>query len=87
MPFARRSQELIPICPLVPNPNLDRSANGGGPSAAGLLGELAFGDMGDDAEVRAGGLEEIGPVAGGEVTAIPGAAEQRGEPAGALAEA
>ncbi len=25
MRFARRSQELIPICPLVPNPNLDRS--------------------------------------------------------------
>ncbi len=25
MRFVRRSQELIPICPLVPNPNLDRS--------------------------------------------------------------
>ncbi len=51
-----------------------------------VLGKLASGDMGDDAEVRVGGLEEIGPIAGGKVETIPGTAEQRGELAGALAE-
>jgi hypothetical protein len=42
--------------------------------------------LGDDAEVRVGGVEELGPIAGGEVAAISGAAEQRGELTGALAE-
>lgn len=54
--------------------------------AAEVVGELALGDMGDHAEVRAGGVEELGPVVRGKVAAVPGAAEQGGELAGALAE-
>ena len=42
--------------------------------------------MGDEAEVGAGGVEETASVLHGKVAAIPGAAEQRGELAGALAE-
>jgi hypothetical protein len=54
--------------------------------ATEVVGELAFSDMSDEAEVGAGGVEEMASVLNGKVAAIPGAAKQRGELAGALAE-
>ena len=54
--------------------------------ATEVVGELAFGDVGDEAEVGSGGVEETASVLHREVAAIPGAAEQRGELAGALGE-
>ena len=54
--------------------------------ATEVVGELAFGDVGDEAEVGFGGVEETVSVLHGKVAAIPGTAEQRGELAGALAE-
>jgi hypothetical protein len=54
--------------------------------ATEVVGELAFGDMSDEAEVGAGGVEEMASVLHGKVAAIPGRAEQRGELASALAE-
>ena len=54
--------------------------------ATEVLGELALGDVGDEAKVGSGGVEETATVLHGKAAAIPGAAEQRGELAGALAE-
>jgi hypothetical protein len=55
--------------------------------ATEVVGELACGDMSDEPEVGAGGVEEMASVLNGKVAAaIPRAAEQRGELAGVLAE-
>jgi len=55
-------------------------------AASQVVGELAGRDMGDHAEVRVGGAEEMGSIVSVKVAAIPGGAEQRGELAGVVAE-
>jgi hypothetical protein len=40
------------------------------------LGQLTLGDMGDEADMRSCGLQVLLHIEGGEITAIPGAAEQ-----------
>ncbi len=54
--------------------------------ASETLGEFAGRDMGDHAEVRVGGAEEMGSIVSIKVASIPGRAEQRGELAGVVAE-
>jgi len=55
-------------------------------AASEVLGELPGRDIGDHAEVRVGGAEEMGSVVSVKVATIPGGAEQRGELAGIVAE-
>ena len=55
-------------------------------AASEVVGKLAGRDMGDHAEVRIGGAEEMGSIVRVKVAAIPGGAEQRGELAGVVAE-
>ena len=53
--------------------------------AVEILGELPLGDVGDEADMGSGGLQVLVHIEGGEMAAIPGAAEQGREVAlGAL---
>ncbi len=53
---------------------------------AEMLGQVALGDMTDEAEVRRDGMERVMNVVRREVAAVPGAAEERRELAGLTAE-
>ena len=47
--------------------------------AVETLGQLTLGDVGDEADMGSGGLQVLVHIEGGEIAAIPGAAEQRRE--------